>query len=152
MRAIITCVVLVVVSYPMLARSELKTIGQGDKTVIVRDQFPDEQKPRFDIFAVRCTKCHAMARPIMALRTGISPVTGGVFDESTLKKYVVKMMRKPNSGIAKDDAKEILTFLTYALSLTADERNAAAATTLVPAPPQPSENRPTEATTPSPDK
>lgn len=119
-------------TWPVSALADVRTVGQGDKTVLVREQFPDDQKPRFDIFAVRCTKCHPMARPIMALRTGVSPVTGSVFDEVTLKKYVVKMMRKPNSGITKDDAKEVLTFLTYALSLTVEERQSTAAAARAP--------------------
>lgn len=112
---------------PASARAELKTTGHGDQTVMVREQFPEDQRARFDVFKVRCTKCHVMARPIMALQTGVAPVTGGTFDEETVKKYVVKMMRKPNSGIAKDDAKEILLFLTYALTLTEESRKANAA-------------------------
>ena len=107
---------------PKSAHAELKTLGLGDKMVMVREQFPPEQQARYDVFKVRCTKCHAMARPIAALRTGVSPVTGGVFDQDTLKKYVVKMMRKPNSGIAKDEAREILAFLSFALTLTEEER------------------------------
>ncbi|MEZ0315157.1 MAG: hypothetical protein ACAI38_25580 [Myxococcota bacterium] len=138
---------------PSRARAELKTLGVGDKMAMVRDQFPPEQQARYDVFKVRCTKCHAMARPIAALRTGTSPVTGGVFDQDTLKKYVVKMMRKPNSGIAKDEAREILTFLSFALTLTEDER-AHMPPQLPPsesAEPPASEQRASDSPTPSPE-
>jgi hypothetical protein len=58
-----------------------------------------------------------MERPISALKTGVTPVSGGRFDEKGMKLYVVKMMRKPNSGITKQDAKVILEFLRYARAL-----------------------------------
>ncbi len=106
----------------LLIISGLETAGTGDKTLLVRDQFSDEMRVRFDVFAVRCTKCHAMARPIAALQTGITPVTGHVFDQTTVKKYVLKMMRKPKSGITKADAKTILEFLTYALAIAEADR------------------------------
>jgi hypothetical protein len=58
-----------------------------------------------------------MARPIAALTTGITPVSGGTFEKKGIKKYVVKMMRKPNSGITKADARQILKFLIHARGL-----------------------------------
>jgi hypothetical protein len=61
-----------------------------------------------------------MSRPIDALVTGVAPLSGGNFDKPTLKKYVVRMMRKAKSGIRRDEAKEILEFLLYAKAL-ADE-------------------------------
>ena len=96
------------------ATADLATVGEGRQQRLVRDQFPPEFRPRYDIFAQRCTKCHAMARPIRALNTGITPVTGGTFDEEGIRRYVVRMMRKPNSGIDRSDARDIVLFLTYA--------------------------------------
>ncbi|HEX3776607.1 MAG TPA: hypothetical protein VHV51_19175 [Polyangiaceae bacterium] len=83
----------------------------GDKMELVPEQFTSDDRARYPLFKQKCTKCHAMSRPIAALRTGITPVTGGKFDEDGIKKYVVKMMRKPKSGIDKDDAKELILFL-----------------------------------------
>ncbi len=57
-----------------------------------------------------------MARPIRALNTGITPVTGGTFDEEGIRRYVVRMMRKPNSEIERADAREIILFLNFARS------------------------------------
>jgi hypothetical protein len=96
------------------AQSPLETRGVGDKMELVPDQFQPEDRARYPLFKQKCTKCHAMSRPIAALRTGITPVTGGRFDEDGIKKYVVKMMRKPKSGIAKEDAKELILFLRAA--------------------------------------
>ena len=97
-----------------VGRTELKVQGAGKKQQLVRDQFAPATRPEYDLFATKCTKCHEMARPIMALKTGITPISGGAFEEKGIKEYVVKMMRKPNSGITKDDAKKIIDFLRQA--------------------------------------
>ena len=99
------------------AIADLDTVGEGRRQRLVREQFPPEFRPRYDIFAQRCTKCHAMARPIRALNTGITPVTGGTFDEEGIRRYVVRMMRKPNSEIERADAREIILFLNFARNL-----------------------------------
>jgi hypothetical protein len=91
----------------------------------VRDQFSPEMRARYDLFAVRCTRCHAMARPIAALTTGITPVTGGTFDDTGIQRYVVRMMRKPNSGIDRSTAREILLFLRYARGMAQADQLAA---------------------------
>ncbi len=99
------------------AVAELQTVGKGIKVTLVAEQFDAKYRPGFDIFAKRCTKCHEMSRPIAALQTGITPVSGHDFDAKYIKVYVVKMMRKANSGITKADAKQIILFLRHALKL-----------------------------------
>jgi hypothetical protein len=99
------------------AQAKLKVSGTGKQQTLVESQFEGEQLEAYRLFAVKCTKCHAMSRPIAALETGITPVTGGKFDEQGMKTYVVKMMRKPNSGITKEDARTILGFLMHARGL-----------------------------------
>jgi hypothetical protein len=96
---------------------QLKVSGRGKTQALVRAQFSPPMRKKYDLFARKCTRCHAMSRPISALNTGITPVSGNLFEEKYIKKYVVKMMRKPKSGIAKGSAKEILQFLVYARGL-----------------------------------
>jgi len=112
--AAMTCVLFVWVGTTSTATADLDTVGEGRRQRLVRNQFPPEFRPRYDIFAERCTKCHAMARPIRALNTGITPVTGGTFDEDGIRRYVVRMMRKPNSEIERADARDIILFLNFA--------------------------------------
>ena len=100
-----------------IARADLTTVGEGKKMVLVRAQFPRRQLAAYDLFVVKCTKCHAMRRPIRALRTGITPVTGSVFERGGIKAYVVKMMRKEDSEIGRGDAKILARFLISARSL-----------------------------------
>jgi cytochrome c1 len=105
--------------YAGTGHAELKTQGEGKAQTLVRSQFSAALQPAYDTFASHCTKCHEMARPISALRTGITPISGGQFDAKGIRDYVVKMMRKPNSGITKDDAKDIIEFLRQARDLAA---------------------------------
>ena len=116
---LVTClsalaVTLFALQLPSPGSAELQTVGKARKQRLVKEQFAPEQQEAFEVFASRCTKCHAMSRPIAALNTGIPPVSGGDFNKKGIKKYVVKMMRKPNSGIDRKDAKTIIAFLLHA--------------------------------------
>jgi hypothetical protein len=101
-------------SWPQVALAELKTSGKGKDQRLVTDDFPADQKERNTLFEARCGKCHELSRPISAVLTGRSPLSDSVFDGDLLKGYVLKMMRKANSGIEKDDARELIVFLLYA--------------------------------------
>ena len=99
------------------AYADLKTQGKGKKIDFVREQFVEPHLSQYDVFRAKCTKCHGLIRPIAAITTGITPVTGDDFDRKYTRKYVVKMMRKPNSGITKVEAKEVLKFILHAFDL-----------------------------------
>ena len=97
--------------------AELKVAGKGKDQRLAPAQFPADQATRLGLFEQRCARCHELARPISALVTGRTPISDSPFDGDGIKTYVVKMMRKPNSGIEKEDAKELITFLTFARQL-----------------------------------
>jgi hypothetical protein len=99
------------------AQARLLVKGKGKERVLVREQFSGAQLQRFDLFVAKCTRCHAMARPIDALQSGIAPVTGAPFDDKSIRTYVIKMMRKTKSGITKRQADELIQFLRYARRL-----------------------------------
>jgi hypothetical protein len=113
----IAAVLSVVLSTAGAAHAALKTTDKG--AGLVRDQFPEDQRPGFDRFVSKCGACHPLSRPIGALVTGQAPLTGAAFDRDGIKKYVVQMARKPNSGIDRDDAKIIIEFLAAARELAA---------------------------------
>jgi hypothetical protein len=116
-RAALWLLALLVVLPVGAASAALKVQGKGKEQTLVRDQFAADQRPRYDMFQQKCTRCHELARPISALLSGVTPLSADKFDEEGIKKYVVKMMRKPNSGIVKEEARELIQFLTYARSL-----------------------------------
>jgi hypothetical protein len=64
---------------------------------------PANVRADYQVFAQRCSKCHALARP---LESGIS-------DDKYWAEYVERMRRQPGSGISPKDVTPILRFLHY---------------------------------------
>lgn len=87
-------------------------LGAGDKVEHdPRDDGPDkidvsaypaEQKGRYPTFMQKCAKCHPSARAINSR-----------FDSSEWKRYMKKMIRRPNSGINEEQAVDIYEFLKF---------------------------------------
>lgn len=75
---------------------------KGPKTIDV-SKYPAEMQANYKIFALRCAKCHTLARPVNA------PYC--LPDE--WERYIKRMMRKPGSGINSGDGKKIYEFLKY---------------------------------------
>ena len=117
-RSAATALIAILALAPVgVVSAALKVQGKGKDQTLVRDQFATDQRARYDMFQQKCTRCHELARPISALLNGVTPLSADKFDEEGIKKYVVKMMRKPNSGIEQNDAKEIITLLRFARTL-----------------------------------
>ncbi len=93
----------------------LKTVGSGDNMRLDPSDFPADMKARYEIMKVKCVKCHSMERAIVALKTGIAPISGQLFDKSATKQYGIKMMRKPDANMSKEETKEVVELLNYLL-------------------------------------
>jgi hypothetical protein len=93
----------------------LKTIGSGDAMRLDPTGFPADMKARYEIMKVKCVKCHSMERAIIALTTGIAPISGQVFDRAATKAYGVKMMRKPDSNMSREETLGVVELLNYLL-------------------------------------
>jgi hypothetical protein len=66
-------------------------------------QVPAEVRADYDLFALRCSKCHSLSRPL----------NSGIDDDQVWINYVARMRRQPGSGISFDDGQRILRFLHY---------------------------------------
>ncbi len=64
--------------------------------------YPAAQQGRYPTFMAKCSKCHPAARAINA-RLGAQE----------WKRYMKKMIRRPNSGINEEQAQDIYEFLKY---------------------------------------
>ncbi len=64
---------------------------------------PSDVQSDYALFAVRCSKCHSLARPL----------TSGIDDDNYWVDYVARMRRQPASGISAEDTVGILRFLHY---------------------------------------
>jgi hypothetical protein len=98
------------------AQAGLTVIGKGDKVKIDPSGFPSDMKERYALMEARCNgnkDCHGMSRAVEAVMTGIAPNSKTPFDRQAAKQYGIKMMRKPDSGINKEDAKSIVELLYF---------------------------------------
>jgi hypothetical protein len=57
---------------------------------------------RYPTFTAKCSKCHPVARPINSR-----------FSSEDWKRYMKKMIRRPNSGINEEQAADIYEFLKF---------------------------------------
>jgi hypothetical protein len=64
---------------------------------------PENIRGDYAVFAARCSKCHALARPLSA----------GITDDEQWELYVNRMRRQPGSGISMDDQGAVLRFLRH---------------------------------------
>lgn len=64
---------------------------------------PKKVRKAYRVFAVRCSRCHTLARPL----------NSGIDDPVLWRRYVTRMRRMPGSGISVSDSTKILVFLNY---------------------------------------
>jgi hypothetical protein len=64
--------------------------------------YPEPQKKNYDMYAAKCAKCHPLARSVNAR-----------FTAQDWKRYMKRMIRRPNSGINEEQAANIYEFLKY---------------------------------------
>ncbi len=65
-------------------------------------KYPAEHQKQYDMFAAKCAKCHPLARSVNAR-----------FNAAEWKRYMKRMIRRPNSGINEEQAASIYDFLKY---------------------------------------
>lgn len=73
----------------------------GPNKIDVSD-YPPEQQKNYDVYSGKCSKCHPLARSVNAKFTAIE-----------WKRYMKRMIRRPNSGINEEQAQDIYEFLKY---------------------------------------
>jgi hypothetical protein len=120
MKIIFGLVIVVLVAMaPVQGHAKIKTVGSGDKISFDPSQIPVDMKGAFEIMKVKCIQCHTMERTVIAIQSGIAPVTGQPFDKNATKSYGIKMLRKPKSNMSRDDVKQVVGLLNYLLDQAA---------------------------------
>jgi hypothetical protein len=64
--------------------------------------YPATQQKQYEVYAAKCAKCHPLARSVNAR-----------FTATDWKRYMKRMIRRPNSGINEEQAALIYEFLKY---------------------------------------
>jgi len=98
-----------------LAAIDLKTVGSGDAMNFDPSGFREDMKPKFAVMTAKCFKCHTMERTIVAIKTGVAPISGQPFDRGATKAYGIKMLRKPDSDMNKEQVKAVVEVMNYLL-------------------------------------
>ncbi|HEX9399161.1 MAG TPA: hypothetical protein VF912_03535 [Anaeromyxobacter sp.] len=64
--------------------------------------YPVAAQKQYEVYAAKCSKCHPLARSVNAR-----------FNATDWKRYMKRMIRRPNSGINEEQAALIYEFLKY---------------------------------------
>lgn len=99
------------------ALANLKVIGRGNSMTLDTSGFPPAYRENWNIMKVRCVKCHTLERTIIAINTGVAPISGQPFDRGAVKAYGVKMLRKPDSNMTKSEVKACVDLMNYLLEV-----------------------------------
>lgn len=115
MKKLIVYAVLMTISIASLAEARIKVTGRGAKMNFSSEGLPETYKPSFELMEAKCVKCHTMERTVIAIQTGVAPITGQPFNKQAVKAYGIKMLRKPNSDMNKKEIRDIVVLLNYFL-------------------------------------
>ena len=97
------------------AQAGLKVVGTGDNMRFDPSTFPPAMKAAYEIMKVKCIKCHTLERTVVAITTGIAPISGQPFDRKATKAYGIKMLRKPDSNMNRQEIKVAVDLMNFLL-------------------------------------
>lgn len=100
------------------AYARIKVTGRGTTLNFDAASIPPQFQATFELMTRKCSKCHTMERTVVAIQTGRAPITGQVFDRQAVKAYGIKMLRKPNSDMNKQEIRDVVILLNYLLAET----------------------------------
>ncbi|HEX9307292.1 MAG TPA: hypothetical protein VF894_07375 [Anaeromyxobacter sp.] len=92
-------VALLVSAEPEKDKPDPRDFGPGQIDV---SGFPAAAQKEYEVYAAKCSKCHPLARSINAR-----------FNATDWKRYMKRMIRRPNSGINEEQAALIYEFLKF---------------------------------------
>ena len=95
------------------SHAALKVVGKGSSLAFDTSNFPPQMKASYEIMKNKCTKCHSLERTIVAVTSGIGPISGQPFDRKATEAYGAKMKRKPESNMNAREVKDVVELLNY---------------------------------------
>ena len=109
-------VVLLVATFSSAAQAAPRAIGSGENLRLDPGSLPPALRANYQVFRVKCVKCHSQERIMRAVQTGIAPISGQPFDAGSVKAYGAKMLRKPESDMSQSDVKATSDLLEYLIA------------------------------------
>ena len=117
MKRIFLLAALFILVIAAVADARIKVRGRGAAMSFDAASFPPQFQASFELMSRKCIKCHTMERTVVALQTGRAPITGQIFDRQAIKAYGIKMLRKPNSDMNKQDIRDVVVLMNYILDV-----------------------------------
>jgi hypothetical protein len=116
MRKLIFLVALFTLVIASVSDARIRVKGRGDKMNFDPDSIPAQYRASFKVMTRKCVKCHTMERTVIAIQTGRAPITGQPFDSQAVKAYGIKMLRKPDSDMNKQEIRDVVMLLNFLIS------------------------------------
>ncbi len=115
MKKILLLAALITLIVSAGAEARLKVKGRGANMNFDPAAIPAQYQATFEMMTKKCSKCHTMERTVVAIQTGRAPITGQIFDRQAIKAYGIKMLRKPNSDMNKQDIRDVVILMNWML-------------------------------------
>jgi len=116
MKRILLLSALITLAVTTAADARIKTRGRGASMTFDAASISPQYQASFALMLQKCTKCHTMERTVVAVQTGRAPITGQIFDRQAIKAYGIKMLRKPQSDMTKQDIRDVVRLLNYIMT------------------------------------
>lgn len=115
MKRLLLLTALITLATFSLADARIKIKGRGNNMNFDPESVGTSFRPSLDLMTRKCTKCHSMELAVIAIQTGRAPITGQPFDRQAVRAYGIKMLRRTNSDMNKQEIREIVTLMNYLL-------------------------------------
>jgi uncharacterized membrane protein len=115
MKRIFVLAALITLTVTAAADARIKVKGRGAAMNFDANSIPANFQATNEMMSKKCVKCHTMERTVIAIQTGRAPITGQPFDKQAVKAYGIKMLRKPNSDMNKQEIRDIVMLLNFFL-------------------------------------
>ncbi len=112
-RKIIVGILTATVLFSAYAYAGITVTGTGDSIGIDTSGFPKEMVEHYQLMENKCKQCHSLERVVVAIQTGLGPISGDVFDLDTSAAYGARMLTRPNSKMKKEEVSKVVSLLDY---------------------------------------
>lgn len=113
MKRIFLLTALIILTVAAAADARIKVKGRGAAMNFDTTSIPPQYQATYGMMTKKCSKCHTMERTVVAIQTGRAPITGQIFDRQAIKAYGIKMLRKPNSDMNKQEIRDVVILMSY---------------------------------------
>ena len=99
--------------FTVLSHAQLRLTGAGDTLSVDTSGFPSEMQATYTLMTEKCSRCHTIERIVVAVQSGVLPLTKQRFGADTAGALVGRMFGKPDANITRSEARRIAKLLSF---------------------------------------